>query len=292
MVDLVWTRGKCIGKGSYGQVFIANPINSILPQMAVKSAPVDKASSLITEYQILSKFRGVPGIIQCIGDGISHDLPDGKTYDLLLEFAAGGSLSDMIKSGIPESYVRIFTQTLLEALFSIHSKGYTHCDIKPDNVLVFPGSKGHLKIADFGLAMETWNLDPKSSNLKGTLRYLPPEVVVYGKVSPAMDVWALGCTVVEMLTGKMPFDGVKDDVEAMREIWNGGQPEIPKWLSEEGKDFLRWCFMRSPKFRPPAHMLLLHPFITGGHSLEMRRKTVQVQQLKNQMFQHNADLLC
>ncbi|CAN0877196.1 Mitogen-activated protein kinase kinase kinase 20 [Linum grandiflorum] len=254
--------------------------------MAVKSAPKEEASSLVAEFHILSKFRQVPGIIQCLGQDVSDgELPGEKNYNLFLEYAAGGSLSGVIAeygrsgvSGIPEKDVKLCTIALLEALSSIHSAGYTHCDIKPDNVLVFPDNYGscQLKIADFGLAMETPDPDsPKSRNLRGTARYLPPESIVAGKVSPAMDIWALGCTVVEMLTGERPFSSLKENLAVMWRIIKGDQPEIPGWLSEEGKDFLRKCF--DPRL--PADMLLSHPFLTGRRLKKRERTTPQRQKL-------------
>ncbi|CAN0899925.1 Mitogen-activated protein kinase kinase kinase 20 [Linum grandiflorum] len=214
--------------------------------MAVKSVPVDDAASLLAEFHILSKFHKVPGIIQCIGKDLSHDLPGGETCNLLLKYAAGGSLSDLIanygRCGIPERDVKVCTLYLLEALSSVHAAGYTHCDIKPDNVLVFPDDDGFfkLKIADFGLATDC--PDPKSKKIRGTPRYLPREMIISGTVSPAMDIWALGCTVLEMLTGERPFSCVKEDPAVMWKIAKGGQPEIPECLSDEGKDFLRKCF--------------------------------------------------
>ncbi|CAN1279632.1 Mitogen-activated protein kinase kinase kinase 20 [Linum perenne] len=270
--------------------------------MAVKSAPKDHASSLVTEYQILRKFRGCPRVIQCIGDGFSSNQSDddGETttyYDLFLEYASGGSLSDLIANysdgrgeyGIPETMVRFCTLSLLEAMDSIHSIGYTHCDVKPDNILVFlhPNDDQlfRVKIADFGLAMETTYSGRRSC--RGTLRYMSPEVVISGNVSSAMDVWALGCTVLEMLTGKRPWEGSKKE-EVMREIEKGVHPEIPEWLSEEGKDFVSNCFM-GLSCRPPAYVLLSHPFITGMNKKKERLSNAPL--LPHQMFQHQMAVL-
>ncbi|CAN0876785.1 Mitogen-activated protein kinase kinase kinase 20 [Linum grandiflorum] len=156
-------------------------------------------------------------------------------------------------SGIPERDAKLCTLALLEALSYIHSAGYTHCDIKPDNLLLFPNDDGscQLKIADFGLAMETPDPDsPAAKNFRGTTRYLPPEVIV---------------------SGKRPFSSVKENPAVMWKIISGGKPEIPECLSEEAKDFLRKCFDR----RLPANMLLSHPFVTGRSLKKRRRATPQ-----------------
>ncbi|CAN1141369.1 Mitogen-activated protein kinase kinase kinase 20 [Linum perenne] len=269
-----WIRGQRLGNGSFGEVFIAIPTNPYLPLMAVKSAPEHTASSLLLEYNILQIFRGAPGIIQCHGFGISTGQPDTcapVTYDLLLEYASGGSLTNVIKSyggGIPEKLVRDYTRELLKALCIIHSHGYTHCDIKPDNILVFPDSRNpeisHLKIADFGLAVEAAKIHPRNRDFRGTPRYAPYELAVFGRVTTAMDIWALGCTVIEMLTGVPPWNYCKDKNEVMMEIRKGRPPQIPEWLSEEGKDFLNKCFLMSWVERLPAGLLLLHPFVNEG----------------------------
>ncbi|CAN0876929.1 Mitogen-activated protein kinase kinase kinase 20 [Linum grandiflorum] len=264
--------------------------------MAVKSVPEDKASSLVSEFNILSKLRH-PGIIKCFGKDVSDgEFPGETNHDLFLEYAAGGSLSGMIAdygksgvSGVPERDVKLCTLALLEALSYIHSAGYTHCDIKPDNLLLFPNDDGscQLKIADFGLAMETPDPDsPATKNFRGTTRYLPPEVIVSGKVSPAMDIWAVGCTVVEMLTGERPFSSVKENPMVMWKIINGGQPEIPECLSEEGKDFIRKCF----DHRLPADRLLSHAFVTGRSLKKRRRATPQKQDLHQAFEQALAAL--
>ncbi|CAN0899928.1 Mitogen-activated protein kinase kinase kinase 20 [Linum grandiflorum] len=278
MAAVAWSRGNRLGRGASGEVFLAQPTNPNLPMMAVKSVPVDDAASLLAEFHILSKFHKVPGIIQCIGKDLSHDLPGGETCNLLLKYAAGGSLSDLIanygRCGIPERDVKVCTLYLLEALSSVHAAGYTHCDIKPDNVLVFPDDDGFfkLKIADFGLATDC--PDPKSKKIRGTPRYLPREMIISGTVSPAMDIWALGCTVLEMLTGERPFSCVKEDPAVMWKIAKGGQPEIPECLSDEGKDFLRKCF----DSRLSADMLISHPFVTG-RSLNKEPRTTHQQEL-------------
>ncbi|CAN0842721.1 Mitogen-activated protein kinase kinase kinase 20 [Linum grandiflorum] len=229
--------------------------------MAVKSAPENRASSLLIEHFFLQRFSGAPGIIQCYGMGISHEFQIGPPiYNLFLEYAADGSLKAGGRKGIPEWGVKFLTSMLLRAISVIHSRGIIHCDIKPDNVLVFPEE---LKIADFGLAVEMRKISPTSRDFRGTVRYLPPEMIFPGKVSPAMDIWALGCCVIEMLTGYPPWKDLKVEDDVMREIGKRGRPEIPEWVSEEGKDFLNKCFIKCSEQRYSAELLLQHPFVTG-----------------------------
>ncbi|KAF2309352.1 hypothetical protein GH714_001699 [Hevea brasiliensis] len=169
-------------------------------------------------------------------------------YNLLLEYAPGGSLADLInKYGgkIPECDVRRYTRMILKGLSSIHNNGYVHCDLKPANILVFPSDQQdfQLKIADFGLAKEP---DEDNSRkffyqytFRGTPLYMSPESVKHAEISPALDIWSLGCIVIEMITGKPPWHEL--DVEdffvrlAFEELTSSFEQEelLPPSLSDD-----------------------------------------------------------
>lgn len=83
----------------------------------------------------------------------------------------------------------------------------------------------------------------------------------------AVDIWSLGCTIIEMLTGKPPwsdFEGAAAMFKVMRDT-----PPIPETLSSEGKDFLRCCFQRNPAERSSAAMLLEHRFLKNSQQLDV-----------------------
>ncbi|KAF5463828.1 hypothetical protein F2P56_013957 [Juglans regia] len=83
----------------------------------------------------------------------------------------------------------------------------------------------------------------------------------------AVDIWSLGCTIIEMLTGKPPwseFEGAAAMFKVLRDT-----PPIPETLSSEGKDFLRWCFQRNPAERPSAARLLEHRFLKNSQQLDI-----------------------
>ncbi|CAI0400536.1 unnamed protein product [Linum tenue] len=264
-----WEKGKRLGKGGFGEVFVAHLMNSNIRTMAVKSAAEDKAATLFAEHKILTRFRNAPGIIQCFYDQPIEDYTEGTvSYNLFMEYARGGSLTNLIGGGIPESEVRVYTRMILSALYLIHWAGYVHCDIKPDNILAFPRETGtgvcwELKIADFGLAVESSKLIQGSADYRGTTRYKSPEMVASGELTPAVDVWALGCTVLEMLTGRRPWSELKKKEEVKWRIAKGGMPEIPQWVSEEGKDFLRKCFAKDVNSRWCVRRFLEHSFVAA-----------------------------
>ena len=152
------------------------------------------AYSLNKEVLILSKFIGSPQILQLIGHQVAAE-DDGKcsVYNLVLEYAAGGSLDDLInqRKKLPEDELKGYLRMMLTGFSCIHSKGFVHCDFKPSNVLVFPSQHGNpdLKIADFGLSkMYMKEQRPKSSfgyksSFRGTREYMSPKSFI-GDITP------------------------------------------------------------------------------------------------------------
>ncbi|XP_015068181.1 mitogen-activated protein kinase kinase kinase 17-like [Solanum pennellii] len=277
---VAWYRGAMVGKGSFGCVYLATLKNPKLnysyfpPVMAVKSAEVSVSGSIQKEKEVLNNIKGCPYIIRCYGDETTTGQNGAMVYNLLLEYGSGGTLAERInKSGLSEFEVRNHTRSMLRGLLCIHTNGYVHCDMKPENVLLVPNSsKGStefkVKIGDLGLAKR--ENQSKKRRLepywRGTPMYLSPEAVADNVQDCPADIWALGCIVLEMLTGKPPWDR-DDDMDAedvLKKIGGGKElPKIPGNLSKDAKDFLKGCFVRNPRYRWTAEMLLNHAFVDG-----------------------------
>ncbi|WOH10117.1 hypothetical protein DCAR_0729579 [Daucus carota subsp. sativus] len=262
-----WARGERIGHGSFGQVNLAvSTSHEFASLMAVKSCSLLHSATLVNEKLILEELSECPEIIHCFGDNVSQE--NGvKLYNVLLEYASGGSLANKIKNSVfSECEVQRYSRDILKGLYYVHKNGYVHCDMKLQNVLLVEvGGNYVAKIADFGLAKRGGNLEAKCE-LRGTLMYMSPEMVAGGEQESAADIWALGCLVLEMITGtlawkcrrKSDFGGLMMRIGVGDEV-----PEIPKKLSKQGKDFLGKCFLKNPRERWTAEMLLNHPFIAG-----------------------------
>ncbi|GER30896.1 mitogen-activated protein kinase kinase kinase [Striga asiatica] len=263
-----WVRGQKLGHGSFATVSLAvssggNP--SLPPLMAVKSCGASLCSSLSNEKSILQEIGGCPEIIRCFGDSYSLE-KDERLYNVLLEYASGGSLADRVKNsgcqGLPEFEIRRHTRALLRGLKHIHGSGYVHCDVKLQNVLL--GADGGVRIADFGLAKRSGAAAAAAGKceLRGTPMYMSPEMVAGGEQGQAADVWALGCAVAEMATGRPVWGEFSDAAALMMTIGIGDRvPEAPGNLSGDGRDFLEKCFVKDPSRRWTAEMLLGHPFV-------------------------------
>ncbi|CAA2935189.1 mitogen-activated kinase kinase kinase YODA-like [Olea europaea subsp. europaea] len=281
---VAWFRGAMIGKGGFGRVYLAtlkNPKSkySCLPSvMAVKSAEVSVSGSIQKEKEVLSNVKGCPNIIRCFGEEATMGENGVMAYNLLLEYGSGGTLADRIKKlggkGLSEFEVRVYARSILQGLNHIHGIGYVHCDLKPDNILLVRSGRRtrvpefRAKIGDFGLAKRAQGNKKRKLEpyWRGTPRYLAPEAVVDNVQEFPSDIWAFGCIVLEMLTGKPPWDGEKESnaEDILSKIKAGHEiPKIPSEISKEARDFVKGCFVRKPMFRLTAEMLLNHPFIEG-----------------------------
>ncbi|XP_076883193.1 mitogen-activated protein kinase kinase kinase 20-like [Bidens hawaiensis] len=270
-MPMEWVRGKTIGHGSFASVSLAKPVNptsgsgsgKAYPNLiAVKSCGVSHSASLMHERIILEELKDCPDIIRCFGDLVTVENGE-RLYNVALEYASGGALSEKVR--LPENQVRRYTNSILNGLEFIHRNGFVHCDIKLQNILlVNNGGKESVKIADFGLAKrEAGDVDLKYE-IRGTPMYMAPETVTGGEQESPSDIWALGCLVTEMITGN-PVWNCSDVGGLLMKIGVGAAiPDIPGKLSDDGKDFLGKCFVKDPRKRWTAEMLLDHPFIKSA----------------------------
>ncbi|KAJ6393014.1 hypothetical protein OIU77_022482 [Salix suchowensis] len=281
---VAWSRGPLLGKGGFGSVYLASLKNPksrngyYPPVMAVKSAEVSASCSLQKEKEVFNCLNGCPFIIKCFGEETTRNEGGEMFYNVLLEYASGGTLSGLIKKNLMvldclNLDVKRYTRSILEGIYYIHSHGYVHCDLKPENILLVSSSTkaGEFvaKIGDFGLAKKSEKRDKKRKidpYLGGTTLYMAPETVANHVQEPPCDIWALGCVVLEMLTGKQAWD-VRPDFtfeELKRKIGDGYElPKLPSEVSKDAKDFLKRCFVANPMFRFTAEMLLDEPFVSG-----------------------------
>ncbi|KAL8534443.1 hypothetical protein ACS0TY_010454 [Phlomoides rotata] len=264
-----WKKGKLLGRGTFGHVYAG--FNSETGEMcAMKEVTLfsddakskESAKQLGQEIVLLSRLRH-PNIVQYYGSETVGD----KLY-IYLEYVSGGSIHKILQEygKLGESAIRSYTQQILSGLAYLHTKNTVHRDIKGANILVDPN--GRVKLADFGMAKHISGQTCPLS-FKGSPYWMAPEVIRNSNgCSLAVDIWSLGCTVLEMATSKPPWSQY-EGVAAMFKIGNSKElPTIPDNLSDEGKDFVRLCLQRDPQRRPPATKLLEHSFVKNVAPLE------------------------
>ncbi|EEF37556.1 Mitogen-activated protein kinase kinase kinase, putative [Ricinus communis] len=254
-----WIRGNSVGHGSTATVSLATSFHSA-EIFAVKSAELSLSEFLQREQKILSSVAS-PHIVSYRGCDITRE-NNKVMYNLFLEYMSGGSLVDTIQAHggrLGESMIGYYTCQIVQGLDYLHSNGLVHCDIKSSNILI--GDAG-AKIADFGCAKRVVATVDVAETIGGTPMFMAPEVARGAEQGFASDIWALGCTIIEMATGCAPWPNANDPVSVMYRIGFMDQlPEFPCCLSEQAKDFLEKCLRRDPKQRWTANQLLKHPFL-------------------------------
>ncbi|KAG0086361.1 hypothetical protein BGZ93_000159, partial [Podila epicladia] len=250
--------GNCIGRGQFGAVYRA--LNLGTGQMvAVKRIKIDglkdaEMDILMQEVDLL-KSLAHPSIVKYEGFI--------KTYghlNIILEFVENGSLLTTLKSfgTFPEKLVVAYVVKILEGLVYLHGKEVVHCDLKAANILTT--KNGNVKLSDFGVSL---NLKVKESDfgaVAGTPNWMAPEVIELKGASPASDIWSLGCTIIEMLTGRPPYAELLAMTTLFR-IVEDERPPLPTNISVDLLDFLCQCFQKDPTLRPSAGALGRHVWI-------------------------------
>jgi len=174
--------------------------------------------------------------------------------NLVMEFIDGGSLADAIaRSGVlVEEHVAQVAKQVLVGLAYMHENGLIHRDVKPGNILIDKRTDT-FKLCD-------WIGEEEANNcvhsLVGTPVFLAPEVVRSGRHCLSSDTWALGCTVLNLVTGTLPWSSEDNVFAAMFKTANGHAPPHPQDLSLPLRDLLALSFEPNATLRPAPNVLL------------------------------------
>ncbi|EPS71117.1 hypothetical protein M569_03641, partial [Genlisea aurea] len=270
--SMEWKRGPAIGRGSSATVYLATAI-AAGELFAVKSSDLRSSSALRREERLISELRP-PLVVKCLGSDVT-DEGGRREFNLFLEYVSGGTLSDLIRNSggsLDEKTIQFYAHQLAIGLRHIHGKGIVHCDVKGKNILI--GEEG-TKICDFGCARFA---EPGGGSvISGTPAYMAPEVARGEEQEFPADIWALGCTVIEMATGSNPWPEMKDPASTLyRVAYSGDTPEFPDWLSTAAKDFIGKCLIKEPNERWTAAELVRHPFLASGMERPTRESPTTV----------------
>ena len=179
-------------------------------------------------------------------------------HALALELVDGESLSQRLARGRPSvAETMNIARQIAEGVKAAHAQEIIHRDLKPDNVII--AGDGTVKILDFGIARilgatsESIWLTPmtRSALIVGTAAYMSPERIQGETGGKAVDVWAWGCILYEMLSGRRAFDGqtlggISTKILEQDPDWNALPSDVPARISE----LLRSCLEKDPSRRP------------------------------------------
>ncbi|QDT11287.1 serine/threonine protein kinase [Planctomycetes bacterium K23_9] len=197
-----------IGQGGMGRVYKA--VHDVMGRVcAVKVLPLEKMTdesrdAFIQEIRVQASLDS-PYVVRAYDAG-----QDGSIHYLVTEFVPGIDLRRLVRNNGVLSMnhaASIVSQAALGLQYA-HEMGLIHRDVKPGNILVTPD--GHAKVSDIGLAAYSMGLsgDVRAGKIVGTADYLSPEQIRHPmELSPASDIYSLGCTLYYCVTGKVPFPG-------------------------------------------------------------------------------------
>lgn len=286
-----------VGEGSHGVVFKARDTKTgetralkrvkLLPNHGGIPSPAMREISVLSRlcHSNVMKMYGVvvgetPEKVFCVFEYVEHDLSE---------------LISRYPDSFSESFMRYVTRQLCSGLRYLHDvAGLMHRDVKPSNVLY--SKSGVVKLCDFGLCVTSSGIETHSPHA-GTRWYRSPEMMLgVSQYGPAIDIWAVGCIVVEMLSKKpiFKYSSEEDHVKAMRDLL--GRPNdstwadrsmLPLWdrfkfvleeprpeqhaitgiispMSGFGRGFVRRTLSYDPKQRLTAEQCLLDPWLASA----------------------------
>ena len=269
-----------LGSGSFGSVHKA--FDSVSgSHVAAKRTIIDPqrraaVESLEAEFALLRNLEH-PNIVKVLEYNINAGQGGDMVAEFFMEWMSNGSVQTLIEQTqfrLHESIIRHCLTDALKGLAYLHSKNVIHRDIKPGNMLV--DGDGVVKLSDFGTSVLMEKGDEGSQTVMvGTLPYLAPECFIDGSYSPASDIWALACSVVEMASGIVPWTNVlsQDQRNPASIAFHIGTaqppkhcPTIPSHLTPELRSILQSCFEPVVPSRPSATDLLQLPYFDESFS--------------------------
>ncbi|KAI8585525.1 kinase-like domain-containing protein, partial [Geranomyces variabilis] len=263
-----WELGKMIGQGAFGKVFIGLNFDTgelmavkqveraILADAGKKNvndpAKKKREEALRREIDFLKELEH-PHIVRYLGSEITDSL-----FNVFLEYISGGSISSSLNryGAFEEHIVQCMTAQILCGLEYLHERNIIHRDIKGANILV--DVDGVVKISDFGISKKNESKEAYHRNtrmsMQGSIPWMAPEVARNKGYSAKVDIWSLGCLVLEMLTSQTPWYRARGNVIYL--LGTGNAPPLPHTLTAQSRAFIEKCFSINPETRPTATELL------------------------------------
>src|SRR5262245_38164995 len=255
-----------LGAGGMGEVYRARDTR-LNRRVAIKSLP----AAFAQDAERVARFKREAQLLAALSHphiaGIHGFEESNGSQFLVLEFVDGETLADRLAKGpIPVAEALRLAREVIDALEAAHEKGIIHRDLKPGNVALT--ADGQVKVLDFGLARYEVGEPGSAVDLTasptlayagtqagiilGTAAYMSPEQTKGKAVDKRSDVWAFGCLLFEMLTGKKAFEGeeVSDTLAAILR----GEPEwsaLPSDVPPAVRSLIKRCVERDRRQRIP-----------------------------------------
>jgi serine/threonine-protein kinase len=226
-----------LGDGGMGQVYkvrhlISQRAEAMKVLLSSSSRRAEITERFLREIRVLANLNH-PNIA-ALHTAFHHD----DQLIMVMEFVEGMNLSEWLKSGVTLKNSLSYVRQVLCALQYAHSRGVIHRDIKPSNIMI--NKDGEVKLLDFGLALMS-TPDPRltsSGSLLGSVHYISPEQIRGEPLDARSDLYGLGVTTYELVTGKLPIEGesfaeiISGHLQAVPKTPSALNPSVPELLSE------------------------------------------------------------
>ncbi|KAL1642737.1 mitogen-activated protein kinase kinase kinase [Diplodia intermedia] len=272
-----WMKGQLIGKGTFGKVYLGMNMTTgeliAVKQVEVKpNEDKERMKELVKALDVeidTMQHLDHPNIVQYLG----CERQD-SSISIFLEYIPGGSIGSCLRKHgkFEEAVVSSLTRQTLSGLAYLHREGILHRDLKADNILL--DLDGTCKISDFGISKKSDNIygNDITNSMQGSVFWMAPEVIrSQGQgYSAKVDIWSLGCVVLEMFAGRRPWSK-EEAIGAIYKLGSLNQaPPIPDDVSQNispaAVSFMYDCFTIDPSDRPTADTLLRAPFCFFDHN--------------------------
>ncbi|KAK0650782.1 MAP kinase kinase kinase mkh1 [Lasiodiplodia hormozganensis] len=266
-----WMKGQLIGKGTFGKVYLGMNMTTgeliAVKQVEVKpNEDKERMKELVKALDVeidTMQHLDHPNIVQYLGCERQE-----TSISIFLEYIPGGSIGSCLRKHgkFEEAVVSSLTRQTLSGLAYLHREGILHRDLKADNILL--DLDGTCKISDFGISKKSDNIygNDITNSMQGSVFWMAPEVIrSQGQgYSAKVDIWSLGCVVLEMFAGRRPWSK-EEAIGAIYKLGSLNQaPPIPDDVSQNispaAISFMYDCFTIDPADRPTADTLLRAPF--------------------------------
>jgi Tol biopolymer transport system component len=254
---------SALGAGGMGEVYRARDLK-LGREVAIKRLPPVFGA----DAERLRRFESEARLLAALNHphiGTIHGLVDAEgLHGLVLELIEGPTLAERLREGpLPIAESLAVACQIAEALEAAHQKGVVHRDLKPANIKIT--ADGTVKVLDFGLATVSVSDLPgregsqvptavaggtREGAILGTAPYMSPEQARGTPIDKRTDIWAFGCVLYEMLTGRLPFAGETISDTLARILEREPQWEaLPNSTPPSVRVLLRRCLEKDPKRR-------------------------------------------
>uniref|UniRef100_A0A6T6D850 Protein kinase domain-containing protein n=1 Tax=Compsopogon caeruleus TaxID=31354 RepID=A0A6T6D850_9RHOD len=279
VMDHYFIRGKLIGRGSFGEVFLGTSIDTG-EVVAIKTVDRRKISSA-KELEFVRREIDIARLLyhRCIVR--IHDVFDeSDKVHFVMEYLGGGDLFDAIaeENHFSEKIAVDIIRDILEAVAYIHEKNIVHRDLKPENILCCSKTWPYnVKIADFGTARRSQECEVSSdrsmmSTFVGTPYYMAPEILAGREYSFPVDMWACGVMLFAMIAGRLPWNAVSESEYCRLSQREEVKFPSSEWehISEDAKSMVRGLLQVDVSRRMTAREALCHRWL-NTEQISVRR---------------------